>query len=142
MGMNVGTGEKTVAPQMNVTPLVDVVLVLLIIFMVVTPPLTKKFWMHVPKNEEKTETEPNSDPKQTNVVLTFHKNGTIRINNAEVPKAELAERMRRILAARTDRLVFFDAEDSADYGEAVQVMDVARGAGATAIAVLSETVLQ
>ena len=141
MGMNVGAQDKTVAPHMNVTPLVDIVLVLLIIFMVITPLLTKKFWLHVPKNEEKTETEQNNDPKITNVVLTYHKNGTIKINNEEIPRPQFADRMKRILAARTDRLVFFDAEDGADYGEAVQVMDMARGSGATAIAVLSETVL-
>lgn len=142
MGMNVGAQDKTVAPHMNVTPLVDIVLVLLIIFMVVTPLLTKKFWLHVPKSEEKTETEPNNDPKVANVVLTYHKNGAIKINNEEIPRPQFVDKMKRILAARTDRLVFFDAEDGADYGEAVQVMDLARGSGATAIAVLSESVFQ
>jgi biopolymer transport protein TolR len=140
MAMNIGT-SRAVAPHMNVTPLVDIVLVLLIIFMVVTPLLTKKFWLHVPKNEQKTELDPGVDNKQTNVVLTYHKNGTIKINNEPVPRPELDARIRRILAARADRLIFFDAEDGADYGEAVQVMDMARGAGASAIAVLSETVL-
>jgi biopolymer transport protein ExbD/biopolymer transport protein TolR len=140
MAMNIGS-NRAVAPHMNVTPLVDIVLVLLIIFMVVTPLLTKKFWLHVPKNEEKTEIDQGVDSKQTNVVVTYHKDGTIKINNQAVPRPELDGRIRRILAARADRLIFFDAEDNADYGEAVQVMDLARGAGATAIAVLSETVL-
>jgi biopolymer transport protein TolR len=140
MAMNLGS-SRAVAPHMNVTPLVDIVLVLLIIFMVVTPLLTKKFWLHIPKNEEKTENEPAADNKQTNVVVTYHKDGTIKINSQAVPRPELDARIRRILAARADRLIFFDAEDGADYGEAVQVMDLARGAGASAIAVLSETVL-
>jgi biopolymer transport protein TolR len=140
VAMNIGS-SRAVQPQMNVTPLVDIVLVLLIIFMVVTPLLTKKFWLHVPKHEEKTENDPGVDSKLTNVVLTYHKNGTIKINNETVPRLELDARIRRILAARSDRLIFFDAEDAADYGEAVQVMDMARGAGASAIAVLSESVL-
>ena len=53
MAISLGAGgKKAVAPQMNVTPLVDVVLVLLIIFMVVTPLLSKNFWVHLPKQEK------------------------------------------------------------------------------------------
>jgi biopolymer transport protein ExbD/biopolymer transport protein TolR len=142
MAFDVGGSERAVAPKINVTPLVDVVLVLLIIFMVITPLLTKKFWLHVPKNEEKVEENSTPDEKNKNVVLSYHKGGVIKINNEPVTRAELPEKLRRILAAKGDRLIFFDAEDDADYGQAVEVMDLARGAGASAIAVLSETVLQ
>jgi biopolymer transport protein TolR len=143
MAFDVGGSGSAVAPRINVTPLVDVVLVLLIIFMVVTPLLTKKFWLHVPKNEEKVEEDQlAADKKPNNVVLSFHKGGTIKINNEPVGRAELGDKLRRILAAKGDRLIFFDAEDDSDYGQAVEVMDLARGAGASAIAVLSETVLQ
>jgi biopolymer transport protein ExbD len=65
MAMQLGTGDaKGVTPTMNVTPLVDVVLVLLIIFMVVTPLLTKQFWVHTPKQEkeEVTQEQANQDP--------------------------------------------------------------------------------
>ena len=63
MAMQIGTtGQKGVAPQMNVTPLVDVVLVLLIIFMVITPLLSKQFWVHTPK-QEKTEVTPEDVAK-------------------------------------------------------------------------------
>src|SRR5262245_20173857 len=144
MGMNVGGGGKhKVAPQMNVTPLVDVVLVLLIIFMVVTPLLTKKFSLYVPKKDEKTEEEPPPPPPDAAkpVVLTYHRDGTIKINSQPVTRDELANKIGRVLAPRRDPLVFFDAENEADYGEAVEVMDIARGGGAT-IAVLTEAVAQ
>ena len=58
MAMDVGGAKGGLKADINVTPLVDVVLVLLIIFMVVTPLLTKKFWLNVPKKNEKTEQQP------------------------------------------------------------------------------------
>jgi biopolymer transport protein ExbD len=144
MGMNVGGGGKNrVAPQMNVTPLVDVVLVLLIIFMVVTPLLTKKMWLHVPKKDKvENETPPPPPPDSAKpVVLTYDQSGTIRINAQVVLREELSQKITRVLAPRADRLVFFDAQNNAAYGEAVEVMDLAREGGAI-IAVLTEPVAQ
>jgi biopolymer transport protein TolR len=140
MGMNAGDGDKgRISPQMNVTPLVDVVLVLLIIFMVVTPLLTKKFWLYVPKKDDKVDSEPPpSDPDSIKpVVLTYQRDGTIKINSQTVDRNQLGEKIGRILAPRPDPLVFFDAESEAEYGDAVEVMDLARGGGA-AIAILTE----
>ncbi len=143
MGMNVGGGGKNrVSPQMNVTPLVDVVLVLLIIFMVVTPLLTKKFALHVPKKDDPAAEPPPPDPDAPKpVVLTYHRDGTIKINSESVPRDQLADKVARILAARPDPIVFFDADGDAEYGGAIEVMDVAKGAGA-AVAVLTEAVAQ
>ena len=144
MGMNVGgSGKNRVAPQMNVTPLVDVVLVLLIIFMVVTPLLTKKMWLHVPK-KDKVENEappPPSPDAAKPVVLTYDRDGTIRINAQVVTREDLSQKVTRVLAARPEPLVFFDAQNDAAYGEAVEIMDLAREGGAT-IAVLTEAVSQ
>ena len=144
MGMNVGGGGKNrVSPQMNVTPLVDVVLVLLIIFMVVTPLLTKKMALHVPK-KDKTENEPPPPPNPDApkpVVLTYDRDGTIKINSQPVTRQELSQKITRVLAPRADQLVFFDAQNEAAYGEAVEVMDLAREGGAV-IAVLTEPVSQ
>ncbi|HKA87538.1 MAG TPA: biopolymer transporter ExbD [Haliangiales bacterium] len=138
MGLDVGQPRTRVAPRVNVTPLVDVVLVLLIIFMVVTPLLTKKLWLNIPKSEETTEEEPPDAAKP--VVITFHRDGSVKINGQPVGLDELGARLERIMAARGDNLVFFDAEDDADYGDAIQVLDRTRGAGAQ-IAVLTESVL-
>ena len=144
MGMNVGGGGKgRVTPQMNVTPLVDVVLVLLIIFMVVTPLLTKKMWLHVPK-KDKVEQEPPPPPDpdaMKPVVLTYDRDGTIKINSQAIPRQELSQKIKRVLAPRPEPLVFFDAQNDAMYGETVEVMDLAREGGAV-IAVLTESVIQ
>jgi biopolymer transport protein ExbD/biopolymer transport protein TolR len=139
MAMTVGGGaDRGVTPQMNVTPLVDVVLVLLIIFMVITPLLSKKFWVHTPKQEkeEVTKAELEADPTPP---LVMHVDGTraIRVNGTEVPFTELAERLKRMFAARDDHVLFFDAADDADYGFAVEVLDQAREGGAVTIAALT-----
>ena len=137
-----GRGKKVrVTPSMNVTPLVDVVLVLLIIFMVIAPMMVKQFWLHVPKKEtaaQAAQEQPSDAPVP--VVVTVRADRTVWINADQVPVEELATRLERIFAARTDRLVFFDAEDRVAYGDAVKVLDAARGGGATNIAVLTEPV--
>jgi biopolymer transport protein ExbD len=139
MAMNVGTAPgKGPAPVMNVTPLVDVVLVLLIIFMVMTPLLSKKFWVHTPK-QEKQEVEKQdltTDP-QPPLVLRVAEDNAVTVNGATVTIDELPGRLRRMFAAREDHILFFDAADDASYGVAVEVMDKAREGGAVTIAALT-----
>lgn len=139
MAMNVGTVQgKGPTPVMNVTPLVDVVLVLLIIFMVMTPLLSKKFWVHTPKQEreEVEKKELASDP-QPPLVLRVAGNRDITVNSIAVGFDELPLRLRRMFAARNDHVLFFDAADDAPYGFAVEVMDKAREGGAVTIATLT-----
>jgi biopolymer transport protein ExbD len=124
---------------MNVTPLVDVVLVLLIIFMVITPLLTKSFWVHVPKQEqEKEEVTPEQLQEDPSPPLVLHVGAgrSIQVNGTDVGVDELAERLRRMFAARDDHVLFFDAADDAEYGFAVEVMDRVREGGAVTIAAL------
>ncbi|MCB9562615.1 MAG: biopolymer transporter ExbD [Kofleriaceae bacterium] len=139
-----GKGRK-VRPSMNVTPLVDVVLVLLIIFMVIAPMMVKQFWLHVPKKE--TAAKPDQpdepdDPDRVPIVVTVHGDGTIWINKDQVTLDELPTKLERIFAARDERIMFFDAEDDVPYGEAMKALDAARGGGAVNIAVLTDSVIK
>src|SRR5262245_30550229 len=139
MAMTVGNAGpgKTVAPVMNVTPLIDVVLVLLIIFMVITPLLSKNFWVHLPKQEkEEVESEPPPDDSQA-LVLKLGPGRTITVNNTVIPAEELVERLKRMFAARSDHVLFFDATDDVEYGFAVEVLDKAREGHAVTIAPLT-----
>jgi biopolymer transport protein ExbD/biopolymer transport protein TolR len=122
-------------PQMNVTPLVDVVLVLLIIFMMITPLLAKQFWLHLPDKDEKREA---ADPSDTPPIVVFvEASGAIKINREQVPAEEFSHKLTRVLAGSGQRTVFFDADDDAEFAKAVEVMDLARGSGATSVAVLT-----
>jgi len=142
MGMDLGQKglrPGRAKPNMNVTPLVDVVLVLLIIFMVVTPLLAKQFWVHLPNKIEK-EKPPDPSDKEKAIVISVTKAGEIKINRDTVAKADFAGKLRRILAAREQPAVFFDAEDDAEFGAVVEVLDLAREGGAATIAVLTEPI--
>jgi biopolymer transport protein TolR len=142
MGMNAPTGSKggNVSPVMNVTPLVDVVLVLLIIFMVVAPLLDKQIWLRLPAKENAQKNEPPPPDADKPVVLTVDAQGTIRINQNVIDKSDLRERLRKIFAARADQVLYFDATDETPYGVTVQVMDIAKQGGAKGIAILTEKV--
>lgn len=140
MGMDLGKpsgkpGRAT--PTMNVTPLVDVVLVVLIIFMVVTPLMAKQFWIHLPNKPENEEPQAPDDKNEA-VVVTMTKSGDILINREVVPEADFSAKLRRVLAFKGQRTVFFDADEDADFGNAVKAMDLARGGGAETIAVVTE----
>jgi biopolymer transport protein TolR len=129
---------RKVRPIMNVTPLVDVVLVLLIIFMVMTPLMTRVLSVHVPAEAKDKPEEPPSPDQEVQVVLTVMADGAIFLNEEEVAQAELADKLRRKFAAREDQTLFFDAEGATPYGRAVEVLDIARGIGLSTIAVLTE----
>jgi len=126
-----------VVPQMNVTPLVDVVLVLLITFMVITPLLTKTFWLHVPQQRTE-EVDPQHLADDPPLVLRLERDGTMRVNGTETSLDDLPDRLRRMFAARDDHVLFFDADDGVSYGFAVQAMDQARAGGAVTIGLLTQ----
>jgi biopolymer transport protein TolR len=125
--------------DINVTPLVDVVLVLLIIFMVVTPLLEKDIQVRVP--DEDTEVIPEPDPTQ--IVVSVEESGSIKLNSELVDDASYVERMRRVLAAKPadERLVFFIPEEKSNYARVVFALDGARSAGAKILGLITEPVL-
>ena len=140
MAMDVGaTGGKPgrATPSMNVTPLVDVVLVLLIIFMVITPMLAKQFWVHLPNKPDKNEIV-EADDSNKPIVVSVTEKGDIRINRDVVPKAQFQAKLKRVLAGSGQRTVFFDADEKAEFGKAAEAMDMARGGGAATIVLLTE----
>lgn len=138
-----GSNKEQPSPNVNVTPLVDIVLVLLIIFMVMTPMMTKTFWLNLPKKpDEKLQATPPPPNKNEPLVLTVDKDGTIRVNKTVLKKDEIDERLPRMMAAKTMKVLYFDAHDEAPYGAAMEAMDLARASGARSIALLTEPVMK
>jgi biopolymer transport protein ExbD len=133
MAMKVGN-KGSLRTEINVTPLVDVVLVLLIIFMVVTPLLEKEMPVKVPDIEPE-ETPPDQIPPDQ-VVVQIRNGGRIYINQDEIKDADLGPRLTQLNEHRTDKIVFFDAEDSANYGKAVAVLDTIKASGTTVIGMM------
>jgi biopolymer transport protein ExbD len=131
--------QGTPNSEINITPLVDVVLVLLIIFMVVTPLLEKDIEVRVPDKQEEID-ESQIPPDQ--LVVSIDKDGQLSINADKVTPEEYVERLRRVVAAKAkgERLVFFTADDHTNYGKLVAALDGARQAGAEVLGMATEKI--
>jgi biopolymer transport protein ExbD len=127
--------------DINITPLVDVVLVLLIIFMVVTPLLEKDIAVRVPESEQ-VEVQQDVPPEQ--LVVSVDKEGTFSINSEKIADTEYVARLTRVLAAKSkgDRLVFFTADDNTNYAKLVAALDGARQAGAETLGMMTDKIDQ
>ena len=123
--------------DINVTPLVDVVLVLLIIFMVVTPLLEKDIDVRVPATEQ-VETQQEVPPEQ--IVVGLDADGALFINTEKIEPQEYVNRLRRILAARApgDKLVFFMPQEKTNYAKLIAALDGAKMAGAETLGMMTE----
>ena len=123
--------------EINVTPLVDVVLVLLIIFMVVTPLLEKDIQVAVP-SMEKVEAVAEIPPDQ--LVVRVEANGDLKLNDDVVSIEEYTKRLTERLSPKpkADKIVFFVADDRANYARLVQALDGAKKAGASTLGMATE----
>jgi biopolymer transport protein ExbD len=133
MAMDVGN-KKGPRADINVTPLIDVVLVLLIIFMVLTPSLLKHLTATVPKKNE--DTTPNQ-VSESAIIVEYTANRELSVNLEPVAVEALPEKLAERLRAARQKVVFFKADDAAPYGEVIHIMDLARGAGAQTLAVVT-----
>ena len=123
----------TVSPprsEINVTPLVDVVLVLLIIFMVTTPLIQQGYSVSLPKADRRVD-----QPSDGQLVVSVIADGSILLNRQPMSQDSLLRVLQEILRRRTEKTVFLSAQGSANYGRVVQVLDIIRNAGATRIGV-------
>ena len=135
--MAFGGGGKGVKSGINITPLVDVVLVLLIIFMVMTPTLLKEVDVKVP---DKAEVETNATPSSTEeIVVSVNGNGRFQLNHEAIDDSRLGDRIRDAMAVRTEKRVFFEIDDEALYGDAMHAMDICRGAGAKTLGLMTKS---
>jgi biopolymer transport protein ExbD len=130
-----GAGEYK--SDINITPLVDVVLVLLIIFMVITPLLQMGYDVKVPP---KTNMPENVPPPTDLIIVSLTPANKYYLNKDEVNAQTLSLRLTEILKNRANKTVFFSGDDAANYGEVIKVMDLVRNSGAKNIGIVMETV--
>ena len=135
MAMDVGSKKSGPKSDINVTPLIDVVLVLLIIFMVLTPSMLKHLPMTVP---EKSEENTPAMPPDSVIFVEYTAKRELTINSESVAIEGLAVKLSERLKQRRQKVVFFKAEDQAPYGEVVRLLDIARGSGAETLAIVTE----
>jgi biopolymer transport protein TolR len=135
MAMDFASRRNGVRGDINVTPLIDVVLVLLIIFMVLTPAMLKHVTVAVPNKANDSTPSPADEVP---IIVEYTAKRELTINTEPVAAGEFANRLAERLRSDSRWVVFFKAEDKAAYGEAVLLMDMARGAGAKTLAIVTK----
>ncbi len=136
--MAMQVGAKRPLNDINVTPLIDVVLVLLIIFMVLTPLAEKQMYMRVPEFEPPDQIVPPSDIPPDQTILTALKSGRVLLNKQEMTVEQAMERLRPAYDGRPSKVLFFNAEDDASYEQTVKVLDEAHKAGVNTIGMMTD----
>lgn len=119
--------------EINVTPLVDVILVLLIIFMVTAPMLSMGIDVNLPRVKSK-----NVDVTEEKLILTVNEAREIYLNKTKMPLSELNSRLEAIFSSRIDREVFLRADKNVPYGFVVEVMSEVRKAGVDKLGMITE----
>ena len=132
MAMSTASGGTTLTNDMNVTPMIDVLLVLLIIFMMVIPMSRKAIDLQLP---DPTPDDSQSGPPPSQIVLEVLPNNVFKINTEPVAPARLAARLKEIYDPRPEKIIFVKGDEKVKYSEVIHAMDVARGAGVKVIGV-------
>jgi biopolymer transport protein ExbD len=131
MAMSQGNPQTGLTNEINVTPMIDVLLVLLIIFMMVIPMSRKAIDLQLP---DPTPQPDQSGPPPSQIVLEVLPGGIFKVNTQPVPKAELAKKLKDIYDPRPDKIIFVKGDPAVKYSDVIAAMDVARGAGVKVIA--------
>ncbi|HMJ54113.1 MAG TPA: biopolymer transporter ExbD [Polyangiaceae bacterium] len=134
MGMDVGN-KQGAKGDINVTPLIDVVLVLLIIFMVLVPSMLKELTTNIPKKDTSSALP---DPTVVPIVVEYTGHRELSVNQEPVAPEALADKISDRLKYKNQKVVFFKIDDEAPYGEVVHFMDIVKGAGATTLGIVTK----
>jgi biopolymer transport protein ExbD len=131
-------GTKKPVNDINVTPLIDVVLVLLIIFMVLTPLAEKQKFTRVPEYMPDAQPVPPDAVPPDQTVLTVHADGSVMLNKQHMTLEEAMEKIGPAYDGRPSKVLFFNAEDKVKYDLAMKVLDAAHGVGVNTIGLMTD----
>jgi len=135
MSMSVGSGKGSMS-DINITPYIDILLVLLIIFMVITPVSQMDLDIKVPqKSEEET---PVTGPNV--IVVSLGESGQVAINNDPITLTTLGRELQKIYSERSNKNMFVSASAKVIYGDVVKIIDIAKGAGVGDIGLITEEI--
>jgi len=132
MAMSLGGGSHLKA-EMYVTPMIDVLLVLIIAFLVVMPTLSTGLNAHIPQNPDDKSSPPIDD-----IVLTVVGDGTVRLNQETVAITDLQERLTVVFKNAANHVIFVRGDKELDFQQIAKVLDIAKGAGLDRVALMKQ----
>jgi len=133
--MEIGSrnNDRQVMSQINVTPFVDVMLVLLVIFMITAPMMQQGMQVNLPKTEAKA-----MNVKDEPIIVTVDKSGRAFLDKEEIPQGQLKTKLAALFAARSKKEVFLKADRDVPYGDVIRTMAEIKGAGVERLGMLTE----
>ncbi len=121
--------------DINMTPMIDVMLVLLIVFMVTAPMMTSGIPVDLPKTQATTQSNDQTEP----LILTLDKDNVVYIQDTKIPMNAIVERLKAITAAKPDQRIFIRGDRDLNYGKVIALMGQLQAAGFSHVALVAET---